>query len=89
MAKGLRLGITLTEEDAKVFWENEKTFVPTQEQKDNLKEAQRIYSKNPLVLEGEEAKEFLENEHGTIFTLEQLEFFRQAKRIYKENSDKF
>jgi hypothetical protein len=47
MAKKLRLGLTLTKEDAKVFWQNERTTV-TQEQKDNLRKAQKIYSEHPI-----------------------------------------
>ena len=48
MAKKLRLGLTLSKEDAKVFWQNERTYTVTQEQKDNLKRAQRIYLEHPL-----------------------------------------
>lgn len=48
MARALRLGLTLSEEDAKVFWQNEETYTVTPEQKHQLKEAQRIYSAHPI-----------------------------------------
>jgi hypothetical protein len=48
MARALRLGITLTDEDAEVFWKNEKTYVVTPEQKLQLKAAQKIYQAHPI-----------------------------------------
>ena len=48
MARELRLGLTLSEEDAKVFWQNEETYTVTQQQKHQLKEAQRIYQSHPI-----------------------------------------
>jgi len=48
MAKALRLGLTLNGEDAKVFWQNENTYVVTSEQKLQLKAAQRIYQYHPI-----------------------------------------
>ena len=49
MARELRLGITLSDEDAKVFWKNEETYIVTPEQKRQLREAQRIYQSHPIV----------------------------------------
>lgn len=49
MARELRLGITLSDEDAKVFWKNEETYIVTPEQKLQLREAQRIYQSHPIL----------------------------------------
>ena len=48
MAKALRLGLTLNGEDAKVFWQNENTYLVSPEQKLQLKAAQRIYQSHPI-----------------------------------------
>ena len=48
MARELRLGITLSDEDAKVFWESEESYRVTPQQQLQLKEAQRIYSAHPI-----------------------------------------
>jgi hypothetical protein len=48
MARELRLGITLSDEDAKVFWKSEAAYTVTPQQKNQLKEAQRIYSAHPI-----------------------------------------
>jgi len=48
MARALRLGLTLSEEDAKVFWQSEKAYTVTPQQKLRLKEAQRIYQSHPI-----------------------------------------
>ena len=48
MARALRLGLTLSEEDAKVFWQNEEAYAVTPQQKLQLKEAQRIYQSHPI-----------------------------------------
>ncbi len=48
MAKPLRLGMTLSEEDAAVFWHNEETHTVTPLQKRRLKDAQEIYRSHPI-----------------------------------------
>jgi len=48
MARALRLGLTLSDEDAKVFWLSEKAYTVTPQQKLQLKEAQRIYQSHPI-----------------------------------------
>jgi hypothetical protein len=48
MAKALRLGLTLSEEDAKVFWQSENAYTVTPQQKDKLRAAQRIYQSHPI-----------------------------------------
>jgi hypothetical protein len=48
MARALRLGLTLSEEDAKVFWQSEKAYAVTPQQKHQLREAQRIYQSHPI-----------------------------------------
>ena len=48
MARALRLGLTLSEEDAKVFWQSEEAYAVTPQQKLQLKEAQRIYQSHPI-----------------------------------------
>lgn len=48
MARALRLGLTLTDEDAEVFWQNEKAYKVTSEQKLQLKAAQQIYQSHPI-----------------------------------------
>lgn len=48
MARALRLGITLTDEDAQVFWKNEQTYKVTPEQRLQVKEAQKIYQSHPI-----------------------------------------
>jgi hypothetical protein len=48
MARALRLGLTLSEEDAKVFWQNEEAYSVTPQQKRQLREAQRIYQSHPI-----------------------------------------
>jgi hypothetical protein len=48
MARALRLGLTLSEEDAKVFWQSENAYTVTPHQKLRLKEAQRIYQSHPI-----------------------------------------
>ncbi len=48
MAKALRLGLTLSEEDAKVFLQSEETYSVTPQQKRQLREAQRIYQSHPI-----------------------------------------
>ena len=48
MARALRLGLTLSEEDAKVFWRSEETYAVTPQQKLRLREAQRIYQSHPI-----------------------------------------
>jgi len=50
MARSLRLGLTLSDDDAKVFWRSENTYTVTQQQKRRLKEAQQIYSAHPIKL---------------------------------------
>jgi hypothetical protein len=49
MAKSLRLGLTLSEEDVNVFWQNEKNYVVTLQQKLQFEEAQRIYQLKPII----------------------------------------
>jgi len=49
MARALRLGLTLSDEDANVFWQNEETYTATPEQKSRLREAQRIYQSHPIM----------------------------------------
>jgi hypothetical protein len=44
----LRLGLTLSEEDAKVFLQSEETYAVTPQQKQQLREAQRIYQSHPI-----------------------------------------
>ncbi|OPY53397.1 MAG: hypothetical protein A4E48_00796 [Methanosaeta sp. PtaU1.Bin060] len=48
MARALRLGLTLTEEDAEVFRRSEREYTVTPQQKHQLAEAQRIYRSNPI-----------------------------------------
>jgi len=48
MAKALRLGLTLSEEDARVFLQSEEAYVVTTQQKQQLREAQRIYQSHPI-----------------------------------------
>ena len=48
MARALRLGLTLSEEDAKVFWQSEEAYAVTPQQKRQLREAQRIYQSHPI-----------------------------------------
>ena len=48
MAKALRLGLTLSEEDAKVFLQSEEAYSVTPQQKRQLREAQRIYQSHPI-----------------------------------------
>jgi len=48
MAKALRLGLTLTDEDAKIFWQNEKAYKVTPEQRLQLKAAQKLYQSHPI-----------------------------------------
>ena len=43
-----RLGLTLSDEDAKVFWQSEEAYAVTPQQKLQLKEAQRIYQSHPI-----------------------------------------
>jgi len=49
MAKSLRLGLTLSEEDVNVFWQNEKNYVVTLQQKLQFEEVQRIYQLKPII----------------------------------------
>ena len=44
----LRLGLKLTGDDAKEFWENEKNPQVTKEQIELFKEAKRIYKEHPF-----------------------------------------
>jgi hypothetical protein len=48
MARPLRLGLTLNEEDAKVFLQSEDTYAVTSQQKRQLREVQRIYQSHPI-----------------------------------------
>lgn len=48
MSKSPRLGLILSEEDAKIFWHNEENYAVTLQQKLKLKEAQRIYQSHPI-----------------------------------------
>jgi hypothetical protein len=48
MARPLRLGLTLSEEDARVFLQIEETYAVTPQQKRRLREAQRIYQSHPI-----------------------------------------
>ena len=48
MARALRLGLTLSEEDAKVFWQSLEAYTVTPQQKHKLREAQRIYQSHPI-----------------------------------------
>jgi hypothetical protein len=48
MARPLRLGLTLSEEDAKVFCKSERAYAVTPQQKTRLKEAQQIYRSHPI-----------------------------------------
>lgn len=48
MARALRLGLTLSEEDAKVFWQSEEAYAVTPQQKRQLREAQQIYQSHPI-----------------------------------------
>lgn len=48
MARALRLGLTLSEEDAKVFWKSESAYTVTPQQKRKLREAQQIYQSHPI-----------------------------------------
>jgi len=48
MARALRLGLTLSEEDAKVFLRSEEAYAVTPQQKRQLREAQRIYQSHPI-----------------------------------------
>lgn len=48
MARALRLGITLEDDDAKVFWKSEETYTVTQQQKNTLREAKSIYQSLPI-----------------------------------------
>lgn len=43
-----RLGLKLTGDDAKEFWENEKNPQVTKEQIEMFKEAKRIYKEHPF-----------------------------------------
>jgi hypothetical protein len=48
MARSLRLGLTLSDDDALVFWRSENTYTVTPQQKRRLKEARQIYSAHPI-----------------------------------------
>ncbi len=48
MAKALRLGLALSEEDVKVFLQSEEAYAVTLQQKQQLREAQRIYQSHPV-----------------------------------------
>jgi hypothetical protein len=48
MAKALRLGLTLSEEDVKVFLQSEEAYAVTPQHKRQLREAQRIYQSHPI-----------------------------------------
>jgi len=56
MARALRLGLTLSEEDAKVFLQSEEAYAVTPQHKQQLREAQRIYQSHPIAMNRREAK---------------------------------
>lgn len=49
MSRLLRLGLTLSQEDAKVFWQSEENYKVTSANKEAFKKAKDIYLKHPIV----------------------------------------